>query len=135
VIPDFVPVILDEQDRMVAFTIAIPSLSRALQKARGLLFPFGFIHLLSALRKNDRLDLYIGAVRSQYQGRGVNAIMMHRMYQACKKHGIKTIHANPQLESNRRVLEQWKYFGGRQHKRRRVFIKHLHSDISPAKVS
>jgi GNAT superfamily N-acetyltransferase len=132
VIPDFVPVILDEQDRMVAFTIAMPSLSRALQRARGRLFPLGFIYLLSALRKNDRLDLYIGAVRSQYQGRGVNAIMMQRMYHACKKRGIKSIHANPQLESNRRVLEQWKYFQGRQHKRRRVFIKHLHPDPGQA---
>ncbi len=125
IIPDFVPVILDESGRMVAFTIAMPSLSRALQRSKGRLFPFGFVHLLRALRRNDRLDLYLGAVRSEYQGRGVNAIMMQRMYQACKRRGIKRIHANPQLETNRHVLEQWNYFEARQHKRRRVFIKHL----------
>jgi GNAT superfamily N-acetyltransferase len=130
--PDFVPVVLDRHGQMIAFTIAMPSLSRALQKAKGRLFPLGFAHLLSSINKNDRVDLYIGAVRSEYQGWGVNAIMMQRMFDACRRHGIKTIHANPQLETNRRVLNQWKYFQARQHKRRRVFIKHLAPGASTA---
>jgi len=125
VIPEFVPVILDETGRMIAFTIAMPSLSKALQKGRGRLFPFGFAHLLLALYKNDRADTYLGAVRREYQGKGVNAIMMVSLFNAFKKHGVKTVHANPQLESNRFVWEQWKYFSARQHKRRRVFIKQL----------
>lgn len=125
VIPDFIPVVLDENGRMVAFTIAMPSLSRAIQKAHGKLFPFGFVHLLMAMKKFDRIDTYLGAVVPKLQGRGVNAIMMASLFKACKKYGVKTVHANPQLESNRRMWEQWKYFDARQHKRRRVFIKHL----------
>ncbi|MCJ7734178.1 MAG: N-acetyltransferase [Anaerolineales bacterium] len=125
VIPDLVPVVLDENGRMVAFTIAMPSLSRAIQKARGKLFPFGFVHLLSALNKFDRIDTYLGAVVPRLQGRGVNAIMMVSLFNACKKYGVKTVHANPQLESNQKVWEQWKYFDARQHKRRRVLVKHL----------
>jgi len=125
VIPDFVPVVLDENGRMVAFTISMPSLSRALQKGRGKLFPFGFIHLLWALKKPNRIDMYLGAVRREYQGKGINAIMMETLFHAIKKYGVKTIHANPMLETNRSVLNQWKFFESRPHKRRRVFIKLL----------
>jgi ribosomal protein S18 acetylase RimI-like enzyme len=113
---------------MIAFTISMPSLSRALQKGKGKLFPLGWAHLLYALNAPDRIDIYLGAVRPEYQGRGVNAIMMEALYQAFKRHGIKTFHVNPMLESNFRVLEQWQYFKTRQHKRRRVFIKHLTPD-------
>jgi GNAT superfamily N-acetyltransferase len=125
VIPDLVPVVLDENDHMVAFAISMPSLSRAIQKAHGQLFPFGFIYLLGAMRKFDRIDTYLGAVVPRLQGRGVNAIMMVALFKAAKKYGIKTVHANPQLESNQKVWSQWKYFKTRQHKRRRVYIKHL----------
>lgn len=45
-----VTAIVDEQDDLIAVGIAIPSLSKALQKSRGRLFPFGFIHLLKALK-------------------------------------------------------------------------------------
>ncbi len=128
IIPDFVPVVLDEDGRMIAFTISMPSLSRALQIGGGRLFPFGWAHLLYALKKTDRIDVYLGAVRPEYQGRGINAIMMERLYQIYQERGIKYFHVNPMLESNFQVLEQWKYFKARQHKRRRVFIKHLQPD-------
>lgn len=125
VIPDLVPVVLDENDKMVGFAIAMPTLSRAIQKARGKLFPFGFIYLLNAMRKFDRIDTYLGAVVPELQGRGVNALLMVSLYNACKKYGVKTVHANPQLETNQKMWSQWRYFDSRQHKRRRIYIKHL----------
>lgn len=130
VLPDLVPVVLDENGRMVAFTIAMPSLSRALQKGKGRLFPLGFLHLLLALKRFDRVDVYLGAVRPEYQGRGINAIMMESFYLALQKLGVKRIHVNPQMETNQPVLEQWKYFNVRQHKRRRVYIKYLRPSAS-----
>jgi GNAT superfamily N-acetyltransferase len=125
VTPDFVPIILDQSGRMVAFGVAIPSLSKALQKARGELFPFGFIYLLNALKKNDRADLYLVAVKKEYQGKGVNAILMNKMHGVLSKLGITKVESNPELETNQNVQGQWKYYEKRQHKRRRVFIKHL----------
>ena len=95
------------------------------RRAHGRLFPFGFIHLLRALKKNDRADLYLVAVKSEYQGSGVNAILMNSMYEVFRKLGIKKIETNPELETNHLVQGQWKYFETRQHKRRRVFIKQL----------
>lgn len=121
--PDFVPVVLDEQGRMVAFGIAMPSLSKALQASRGELFPFGFLHLLKALRTYETFDLYLVAVRKEYQGKGVNAILMDRMNQVFNRLGVKKVESNPELEDNANVQGQWKYYQRRQHKRRRVFIK------------
>jgi GNAT superfamily N-acetyltransferase len=125
VTPDFVPMVMDQKNRMVAFGIVMPSLSLALQKIKGQLFPLGFIHLLRALRKNDRADLYLVAVRSEYQGKGVNAILMNKMHNVFNKLGIKKVESNPELETNQNVQGQWKYYEKRQHKRRRVFIKHF----------
>jgi len=127
--PDFVPMVVDAQDRMVAFGITLPSLSIALQKSKGRLFPFGFIHLLKALNKNDKGDLYLVAVSHDYQGRGLNAILINRMIEVFNKHGIKTVESNPELENNHRVQAQWKNFEHRQHKRRRIFIKHLEPGV------
>jgi ribosomal protein S18 acetylase RimI-like enzyme len=125
VTPDFVPMVYNEKNEMVAFGVALPSLSRALQKSHGRLFPFGFISLLSALKKNDRADLYLVAVKSEYRGSGANAILMNKMYEVFQKMGVKKIETNPELETNRLVQGQWKYFETRQHKRRRIFIKRL----------
>jgi len=123
--PDFVPLVINEKNEMVAFGVALPSLSRALQKARGRLFPFGFIHLLNALNKNDRADLYLVAVKSEYRSSGANAILMNKMHEVFLKIGVKKIETNPELETNYLVQGQWKYYETRQHKRRRIFIKQL----------
>jgi GNAT superfamily N-acetyltransferase len=125
VTPDFVPMIMDQNNRMVAFGIVMPSLSMALQKSKGQIFPFGFIHLLRALKKNTRADLYLIAVRSEYQGKGVNAILMNIITNVFIKYGITKAETNPELETNANVQGQWKYYEKRQHKRRRVFIKHV----------
>jgi ribosomal protein S18 acetylase RimI-like enzyme len=125
VTPDFVPMVYNEKNEMVAFGVGLPSLSRALQKSHGRLFPFGFIHLLTALKKNDRADLYLVAVKSEYRGSGANAILMNSMYAVFRKLGVRKIETNPELETNHLVQGQWKYFETRQHKRRRVFIKQI----------
>ncbi len=125
--PEFVPVILDQNNHMVAFGITMPSISKALQKSKGKLFPFGFIYLLKALKKNDRADLYLVAVKPEFQGKGVNAILIHMMNGVYNKLGITKVESNPELETNLLVQKQWKYFEKRQHKRRRCFIKHFKS--------
>ncbi len=122
---DLIPLLLDEHNKMVGFGIAMPSLSKALQKSQGRIFPFGWIHLLKALKFNTHGDLYLIAVKSDYRGKGLNAAIMHRVTQGLNKHGITKVDTNANLEENLNVQTQWKYFENRQHKRRRCFIKHL----------
>jgi GNAT superfamily N-acetyltransferase len=123
--PEFVPVVMNENDEMVAFGIVMSSLSHALQKSHGRLFPFGFIYLIKALWKNDRADLYLVAVKSEYQGKGVNAILMNQINKILIDNGIKIVESNPELENNANVQSQWKFFEKRQHRRRRCYLKPL----------
>jgi len=123
--PDFVPFVLDEDDQMVAFGVVIPSLSKALQKSQGRLFPLGWAYLLWALKKNNRADLYLIAVMKKYQGLGVNMVLINQIYQVFIERGIEKVETNPELENNLDVQSQWKFIEKRQHKRRRCFIKHL----------
>ncbi|NLO83546.1 MAG: GNAT family N-acetyltransferase [Clostridiales bacterium] len=123
--PDYVKVILDQNNTVVAFGIAFPSLTLALRKARGRLFPFGFIYILNALKRNHTIDLCLVAVKPELQGKGINAILMKEIHTKCIENGIKKAQCNPQLESNIKVRAQWKYFNSRQHKRRRCYFKPL----------
>ena len=124
-IPELSPVVLDQNDRVVAFGITFPSFSEALQKSQGNLFPFGFIHFLRAMKKNEVGDLYLVGVRDEYRGKGVNSLMMAQIYKAFIKFGIQYVETNCNLENNNDVQLMWKYFDSVQHKRRRCFIKHL----------
>ena len=119
----FLPLILAEDGKMVAFAVSMPSLSKALQKSKGRLFPLGVFHLLRAMSKNDLVDLYLIAIRPDYQGRGLNAILMNELFKVYTKHKIKWAESNVELEENVKVRSQWDYYESRQHKRRRCFIK------------
>jgi GNAT superfamily N-acetyltransferase len=123
--PEYVPLILDGNGQVVAFGLAIPSLSKALQKCGGKVFPAGWLYLLNAMRKNDLADLYLVAVKKEYQGLGVNMVLMEHIYKVFIKNGIKMVESNPELETNHKVQSQWKIFEYHQHKRRRCFIKFL----------
>jgi len=123
--PDFVPMVLNEQNEMVAFGVTFPSLSKALQKSRGKLFPLGWARVLSALSHHYRADLYLIAVRKEYQGLGVNMVLMNQVWEAFLRRGIKKVETNPELEDNLNVQSQWKMIEKRQHKRRRCYIKEL----------
>ena len=120
---DFISLVTDRQGKLAAFGITMPSLSDALQKARGSLFPFGFVHMLRALKKNTVGDMYLVAVRPDLQGKGVNAVLMREITRAYIKNGIRYAESNPELETNLAVQAIWKYYQAVNHKRRRCFIK------------
>ncbi len=121
--PDFMQIIVDEDNKIVAFGLTIPSISIALKKAKGKIFPFGFIHLLMANRKNDKADLLIIAIKEDLQGKGVNALIMREGHKTYIKNNITVVETSNQLETNHKVLSLWRRFNGKQHKRRRCFTK------------
>ena len=123
--PDFVPVVLDNQNKIVAFGITMLSLSKALQKNRGRMFPFGFISMLKAMKNNNMADLYLVAVDPQMQDKGVNALLINEMNKIYIKNKITLVETNRELETNLKVQAQWKDMDARQHKRRRCYIKNL----------
>jgi ribosomal protein S18 acetylase RimI-like enzyme len=124
ILPDYTKILLDSDNKVAGFVIGMPSLSKALQKSKGKLFPFGFIHILQAIsKKNKYIDLYLGAIRPDLQGRGADALLMTEMCRSAMKNGVVSAETNIELEENVRVQSHWKYFESRQHKRRRCYIK------------
>ncbi|GHT09559.1 hypothetical protein FACS189426_08330 [Bacteroidia bacterium] len=119
-------IIREADDAVVGLAITLPSLSKALQKAKGRLFPFGWIYLLKALyTKNDIVDLYIMGVLPEYQNKGVNALLFYDLIPIFDRIGYKYAESNPELEINHKMQSQWEDFEAKHHKTRRAFIKLL----------
>ena len=117
----------DQKGDLIAAGITIPSLSEALQKCNGEIFPFGWWHLLKAMfiKKPDTLDLLLIGVRPDYQNRGVNALICKNLIETYRGMGFKYAETNANLESNEKIQAMWKPFEKEQHKRRWVFGKEL----------
>lgn len=123
---DLMSLVVDENDLLVGVGISMPSMSRALQKSRGKMLPFGWWHLLKGLKgKNDRVDLMLVAVRPEYQNKGVNALLFTDLIPKYIANGYKWAESNPEMETNAKVQGQWDYFKHRQHRRRRSYTKTL----------
>lgn len=118
--------IADKDDRLVGVGISMPSLSKALRKSGGKLFPFGWYHILRAIRGGaDVVDLLLVAIKPEYQGKGVNALLFSTLIPNYIKNGYKFAESNVELEDNENVQKQWEYFERRQHRRRRAWKKEI----------
>jgi hypothetical protein len=123
---DYLSLVVDESGDLIAMGVAMPSLSMALRKAQGRLLPFGFLHLLKALKlKNPVVDFLLIAVRRDYQNKGVNALIFDDGVPYLIRAGVKYAESNPELLDNRKVQSQWDEFEHVNHKRRRVYRKEL----------
>lgn len=123
--PRLVCFVMDEKEDLIAFGVSAPSMANALKKHNGRLFPFGFIDVLRALRKNDTLDLFLIAVRPEWRNKAINAAVLNHVIKGCQQVGIRRAETGPQLETNHKILSQWNSFSPENHKRRRCFIKKL----------
>lgn len=111
----------DENQQLISFAITMPSYSKALQKANGKLFPFGWWHFLQAGKKNDRANFYLIGIHPDYQRRGVTAIIFKEIFERFSKMGIQFAETNPELEENKSVQLLWQDYEPVNHKRRRTY--------------
>ncbi len=126
--PKYVCFIIDEDDEVAGFAIAIFSLSKALIKAKGKLYPFGFVHILRALYKNDTIDLFLQGVKPAYNNKGLPAIFFAEIMKSCIENGVKTAVSSHALETNTAAYLMFRDYEHRQHLRRRCFGKALITD-------
>lgn len=122
-----VTLVEDEQKNLIAVGISMASLSEALQKAKGKMYPFGWYHLAKALflKRPKVLDLLLVAVKPEYQNKGVNALLFYDLIPVYQQLGFVYAESNPELELNSKVQGQWTYFENKQHKRRRAYKKEI----------
>lgn len=122
---DYVSIVLDADEHVVGFGVALPSLSKAMQKADGSLFPMGWYHLLKAFKQNDTIDLLLIAIEEKYKNKGVNAMIFHKFAQGITKNGIKFIESTRELEDNTSVQNLWRYLERDLIKRARTYSKKI----------
>ena len=118
---DYIVCIKDKSGSLISFAITMPSYSKALQKAKGKLFPFGWWHLLNAGKKNDRANFYLIGIHPQYQKRGVTAIIFKEIYESFQTKGVKFLETTPELEENASIQALWQDYNPINHKRRRTY--------------
>lgn len=123
--PKYVKIVLDKDNEMAGFLIALPSLSAAMQKAKAKLFPFGWYYIYKALKKPKEIDLMLTGVRSEFQKLGVAALLMNELWLTAKADGVKNVETTGMLENNHVAIQMWKSFDHIQHKRKRCYIKQL----------
>lgn len=123
----FISLILDREGQMAGFAITLPSLSKALQFAKGSLLPFGWIPILRDLHLGKNLEMFLIAVKPKYQKLGVSAVIFHDLMMTCHQKGIQTMATGPMMETNKKILNMWTQFD--EHAlgllRRRCFTKTL----------
>ncbi len=124
---DMVPLVENEQGELVGIAVTMPSLTEALQKSHGRLWPTGWYHLLKSLKwkHEDNTEMLLVAVRPDYQGLGVNALFFDKLIPIYNKYGIKWAETGPQLEDNVRELTQWKPLHPETVKRRRCWMRKI----------
>jgi len=124
--PKFVCLIIDEHDEVIGFGISLPSLSRAFQKAKGKLFPFGFIHILKALNNTEEIDLYITGVHPDWQNKGIHSLYFVEMNKAYIRNNVKVAYSNPQLTTNTAAVTMWNSYDEKEpYVRRRCYAKKI----------
>ncbi len=124
--PSFTKLALSPENKVIGLMIAMPTLTKAFQKARGHLFPFGFLHILKDMKNTQEVDVYLAATHPDYDNSGLIAMIAESFIQSLHDNGVKWVETSANLETNQRVLSFWKEFQHRQHKRRRVYQKKLH---------
>ena len=122
--PKFIKMV-EKDDKIIGFILGMPSLSRAMQKAKGKLFPLGIVHILKALKGNgvDTVDQMLTAVLKEYHSTGAAVVLQAELQNAMVEKGLEYIETTGIFETNDRAIKNWKNYEHIQHKRKRCFKK------------
>lgn len=122
---DFIVAIVNEQNIMVGFGLVFPSLSEAVNKSQGKIFPFGIFRMLKQIKNPKSIDLGLIAIKPEYQNKGVNTLILSVLIKGMIEKNIEYAETNLMLEHNTRIQSQWEIFDYIQHKKRRSYVKEI----------
>jgi hypothetical protein len=121
--PEFVKIVVNQKYDIIAFVVAMPDMSRGIQKSKGKLFPFGFLYILYAMKKATQLNLLLGAVKPGFRGFGITALLGKAMMESAAKRGMTTMDSHLILEDNLPMRRECERIDGKVCKRYRVYSK------------
>lgn len=124
---DFVTLVVNDKDEVVGVGVGMPDISEPLRKCGGHLFPFGWYHVLKALKAKqmDAFNFLLIAVRPDYQDKGINALFFQDQIPYINKYKIKRLETTAILETNTKNIANFTQFNHKMHKRRRAYIKQI----------
>ena len=124
---DFVTLVVNDKDEVVGVGVGMPDISEPLRKCGGHLFPFGWYHVLKALKAKemDAFNFLLIAVRPDYQDKGINSLFFQDQIPYINKYKIKRLETTAILETNTKNIANFTQFDHKMHKRRRAYIKQI----------
>lgn len=123
--PEYIKFVVDKNERLIGFAIVMPAFAKALQKVKGKLFPFGFIHILQAKKHSKDAIFYLIGIHPEYQNKGVHALIFNEYYKTFSEKGIETCYRTPELDDNYAIHQIWRHFDPEVYVRRKTFRKEL----------
>lgn len=123
--PEYIKFVIDKDNILIGFAIVMPSFAKALQKANGRLFPFGFRHILKAKKHSKDVNFYLIGIHPDYQNKGVHAVIFNEYYKTFTEKGIEFCYRTPELEDNIAIHQIWKHFSPEVYRKRKTFRKDL----------
>jgi GNAT superfamily N-acetyltransferase len=122
--PEYIKFVVNEADELIAFVFVMPSFAEALQKTKGKLFPFGFLHILKA-KNSKKINFYLIGIHPEYQKKGVHSILFSAFHKTFKEKGILECRRTPELANNLAVQKLWRNFNPVLIKKRCTYRKDL----------
>lgn len=122
--PKFVKIV-KKDDEVIGFFVGLPSLSKAMKKANGRVFPFGILPIMKSLKHPEVIDMLLTGVKEEYQSNGVAVILIAELQAEMLKHGIDQMETTGMFETNHTAIANWKNYEHIQHKKRRCYVKDL----------
>lgn len=121
--PRFIVIIEDENRKVIAFILAIRDIAEGIIKSKGYILPFGILQILYAQRKTKRLNLLLGAIRTDFRNAGLDAILGKELLEEANKAGLEVIDSHLILETNTKMRAEIEKIGGVVYKKYRIFQK------------
>jgi len=122
---EYIKAVVDKEDKMVAFVIAMPDIGEGFKKANGRLFPFGFVHILGAFKKATQLNLLLGCVKETIRNSGIDALMAVSLFDSAVKGNLKVLDSHLIMEENVPMRALMERLDGVVYKKYRIFEKDL----------
>lgn len=124
---DFVTLVVTDEGELIGVGLGMPDIAPALRKCGGKLLPFGWFHLLKALKAKqmESFSFLLIAVRPDYQNMGINALFLQDQIPIISRYGIRKLETTNMLEDNKKIIDFFSQFDHKIHKRHRAYIKEV----------
>lgn len=122
--PGLVKLVMKD-DKIIGFLIAYHDISAGIQRAKGRIYPFGWLHLLLEKKRTKWINVNGLAVLPEYQGLGANAVMYAEMAKTVLKYGFE--HADTVMvgEENYNSFSDNETMGVQWYKKHRLYRRDL----------